>query len=141
MIFRNLDLQGDWSFGQGLSNYIAKNAAISLNIKTRLLSWLNDCFFDMNAGIDWTNRLGSKNQRALLERDLRRVILQSYGVTAIVTFDTVLVGRQFTANYTIDTIFTKNFADTVQNAQILPPTPVAGPAYSDGFSDGFKITG
>ncbi len=141
MIFRNLDKNGDWSFGQGLSNYISRNAAIGLNVKTRLLSWLNDCFFDMNAGVDWTNRLGSKNQRTLLERDLRRIILQSYGVTAIVTFDTVLVGRLFTANYTIDTIFTKKFSDTVNNAQILPPTPIAGAPYSDGFSDGYEITG
>jgi hypothetical protein len=113
MIFRNLNAQHDWTFGSGLGNYIAANAAIGLNIETRILSWLGDCFFDTTAGIDWANRLGSKNQRALLELDLRRIILQSYGVTGIVTFDTNLTGRLFTANYTVNTIFSQGYSATI----------------------------
>lgn len=113
MIIRNLDSNHDFTFGSGVANYIAGNAGIGLNIETRLLSWFKDCFFDQNAGIDWANRLGSKNQRALLELDLRRIILQSFGVTGIVTFDTVLTGRKFSASYTIDTIFSKNYQNTV----------------------------
>lgn len=113
MIFRNLNANHDWTFGSGLGNYITANAAIGLNIETRLLSWLGDCFFDTTAGIDWANRLGSKNQRALLELDLRRIILQSYGVTGIVSFDTNLTGRNFTANYTVNTIFSQGYSATV----------------------------
>jgi hypothetical protein len=113
MIIRNLDSNGDWTFGQGKQNYLTGNAAIGLNIRTRLLSWVNDCFFDLRAGIDWTNRLGSKNQRSLLEADLRRVILQSYGVTGIVSFDTVLNGRTFSARYSVNTIFSTEFTDSV----------------------------
>lgn len=114
MIFRNLDANGDWEYGQGLSNYIAANAAIGLNIRTRILSWLGDCFFDTAAGIDWLNRLGSKNQQALLELDLRRIILQSYGVTGIVSFSTVLEDRIFRANYSVNTIFSAAYVDSVQ---------------------------
>jgi hypothetical protein len=113
MIIRNLDANGDWTFGSGISNYLTNNAAIGLNIRTRLLSWLNDCFFDMEAGIDWLNRLGSKNQRQLLEADLSRIIVQSYGVTGLVSFDTVLVGRVFTANYSVNTIFSQAYIDSI----------------------------
>lgn len=113
MIFRNLDSNHDWTFGQGQGCYIQQNAAIGLNIETRLLSWVGDCFFDTTAGIDWANRLGSKNQRALLKADLKRIILQSYGVTGIVSFDTNLTGRTFTAHYTVNTIFTTNYRNTV----------------------------
>lgn len=113
MLFRNLDANGDWMFGSGKANYVDLNTAIGLNIRTRLLSWVGDCFFDKQAGIDWTNRLGSKNQRALLELDLRRVILQSEGVTGIVSFDTVLEGRTFTANYTVNTIYSRGYVDSV----------------------------
>lgn len=113
MIFRNLDSNHDFSFGRGLANYINGNAAIGLNIETRILSWVGDCFFDLAAGIDWANRLGSKNQRALLEVDLRRIILQSYGVTGIVSFDTTLTGRLFKASYTVNTIFSTNYSNTV----------------------------
>jgi hypothetical protein len=113
MIFRDLDSNGDWKFGQGLNNYIHDDAAIGLNIKTRLLSWVGDCFFDMNAGVDWANRLGSKNQRALLEADLRRIILQSFGVTGIISFDTEVNVRAFTARYNIQTIFSASYIDSI----------------------------
>ncbi len=113
MIIRNLDANHDFTFGSGLANYIAGNPAIGLNIETRILSWLNDCFFDMNAGIDWVNRLGSKNQRTLLETDLRRMVLQSFGVTGIISFYTTLIGRTFTASYTISTIFSSQYQNTI----------------------------
>ena len=113
MIFRNLDSSGDWLFGQGTSNYISDNPAIGLNIRTRILSWLNDCFFDQEAGIDWLNRLGSKNQRELLELDLRRTILQSFGVTGILEFSSTLTDRQFTANYSVQTIFSQSYQDSI----------------------------
>lgn len=109
MIIRNLDSLGDWSFGNGLSNYLVDNEAIGLNIKTRIFSWLGDCFFDTGAGIDWPNRLGNENQRSLLELDLRRIVLQSYGVTGIVTFNAELVGRKFTTNFSVNTIFSQGY--------------------------------
>ena len=104
MKFRNLDSNDDWCFGQGKSSYVSGDIAIGLNIKTRILSWVGDCFFAMTAGIDWLNRLGAKNQRGILEMDLRRIILQSYGVVGLSSFNTVLNGRALTANYAVNTI-------------------------------------
>lgn len=113
MIFRELDDDHDWTFGKGRENMTSRNQAIGLNIKTRILSWVNDCFFDQKAGIDWVNRLGSKRQRALLELDLRRIVQQSEGVTGILSFDTVLNGRNFDASYTVQTIYSKEFQDSL----------------------------
>ncbi len=113
MIFRNLDSDGDWTFGSGRGNYVSGNAAIGLNIKTRILSWVGDCFFNQGAGIDWVNRLGSKNQRALLELDLRRIILQSFGVTGIISVATVLNNRNFSANYSVNTTFSQEYIDSI----------------------------
>lgn len=114
MKFRNLDNNGDWTFGKGLNNYVERNSAIGLNIKTRILSWLGDCFFDVDAGIDWINRLGSKNQRALLELDLRNQILQAEGVTGILEFSTNLNGRNFTADYSVQTVYSKSYTDSIE---------------------------
>ena len=115
MKIRNLDANGDWTFGQGLSNYISGNAGIGLNISTRIKSWVNDCFFAMNAGIDWKTRLGSKNQKALLEADLKRIILTSYGVTGInsisVSYNSLT--RAFSVDYDISTIFSKSYQQSV----------------------------
>lgn len=113
MIIRSLDINHDWNFGAGAANYLSGVAAIGQNIQTRILSWLNDCFFDTQAGIDWANRLGSKNHQVLLQNDLRRIILQSYGVTEIVNFSTNLTGRAFKVSYTINTIFSQTYAATI----------------------------
>lgn len=114
--FRTLDADGDMTFGKGLNNYSRNNAAIGLDIKTRIKSWVGDCFFDAQAGIDWWNRLGSKGQRALLEQDLRRIILQTEGVTEIVSFSTELVDRRFTASYTVNTVYSEQFTDQIERA-------------------------
>lgn len=66
MLVRSLSSTGDWTFGAGLSNYKSGNLAVAQNIQTRLSSFLGDCFFDTEAGIDWNTFLGgSKNQLAL----------------------------------------------------------------------------
>jgi hypothetical protein len=114
MKFRNLDANGDWTFGNGLANYVGGNAAIGLNIRTRIYSWLGDCFFDQQAGIDWWNRLGSRNQKTLLDMDLRRIIAQSENVTALVSFASVLDGRAYRATYSVNTIYSKSFTDSIQ---------------------------
>lgn len=114
MIFRQLTSNGDWTFGAGKSNFASGDNAIGLNIATRIKSWTNDCFFDQTAGIDWSNRLGSKNQRPLLDTDLRRIILQSFGVTSIIDFDTIVNDRQFIGNYDIKTILSPSFQNTIE---------------------------
>lgn len=115
MLFRQIDQDGDWTFGKGINNYARNNEAISLNIKTRLLSWAGDCFFDLNAGIDWTNRLGNKNQFDLLSLDIRKIILETEGVTGLVRFDTKLLkGRKFDASYTVTTTFSTEFQDNLE---------------------------
>ena len=104
MIIRGLDANGEWLFGRGQQDYARGKEAIILNIKTRLRSFVNDCFFDQEAGIDWLNRLGNNNQREFLEADVQNQILNSFGVTNIVDFDSSLDGRKLTLNYTISTI-------------------------------------
>ena len=114
MIFRNLDDNGDWTFGAGNANYKTFDAAIGLNIKTRLLSWVGDCFFDLTAGIDWSNRIGVLGVKDLLELDIRRIILQSEGVVSLVAFDVNVVGRAFSATYTINTIYGQEFTESFE---------------------------
>ncbi len=65
MITRALDADHDWLFGKGKNDYLVDGPAVNQNIKTRLLSFLGDCFFDINAGVDWFNLLGAKDEPAL----------------------------------------------------------------------------
>lgn len=114
MIFRNLDENHDWTWGSGKANYVSGNAAIGLNIETRILSWVGDCFFDMGCGIDWTNLLGSLGQENMLNLNLRRLILQSYGVTGINSFFVTLnAQRLFKAEYDISTVYSASYKNQI----------------------------
>lgn len=114
MIFRNLDSDGDWAFGKGINDYLFDDEAISLNIRTLLLSWVGDCFFDINAGIDWYNRLGKTNQASLLGADIKRVILLAYGVTSINSIDFDIIDRDFNISFNINTLFSKEYQDSIR---------------------------
>ena len=103
MIIRSIDENGDWVFGKGKSSYKRSDKAIEQNIKTRYLEWVGDCFFNKEAGIDWNGRLDFSS-RDLLELDIRKIILQSEGVTELASLSVELVNRIFKATYTIKTI-------------------------------------
>lgn len=109
MKFRSLSVNGDWIFGGGVGNYATADIAIELNIRTRVLSWLRDCFFAQNAGIDWINRLGSKGEQVLLESDIRRIIIQSFGVTSLDTLNIDLTNRKLSVEYGIKTIYSPSY--------------------------------
>jgi len=114
MKFRNLDSNHDWQFGKGRNNYKENSEAVKLNVKTRLLEWLNDCFFAMDSGIDYINRLGSKGQEELLEQDMRRIILQTEDVSGLNSFSFELIDRNFRASYNLSTIYNESFEDFLE---------------------------
>lgn len=121
MIFRALGTDNDWTFGKGKESYLFNQAAVAQNIRTRLLSFLNDCFFDMNAGVDWFLYFGTpgKNQEIILKS--RAVILQSYGVVSVNSIDLNVnrVTRASVLTYNINTIYTINYSE---NLQVNPNT-------------------
>lgn len=98
-------------FGRGRQDYLQKNEAIGENIQTRLLSFLNDCPFDLQAGIDWFRLLGQKSTRREIELNCKGIISQSEGVVKVNKVEALLTGsRTLTISYNIDTIFTTQFS-------------------------------
>lgn len=121
MIIRKVDANNDWSFGKGLSDYAADEQAIEQNIKTRILSWVGDCFFALPEGVDWRNRLEIGQQTELLE-EVKSIILQSFGVVGINSLTGVFTGstRNFLITYNIQTIFSPSFQSTIiQNSGVV----------------------
>lgn len=117
MLFRQIYATNDWAFGQGRGSYLTGQDALGANIKTRLLFFLNDCFFAMSTGIDWWNLLGTKNPAALnnILIQTRQVIASSEGVVRInsvsVKFNSV--ERNVELTYNIDTIYSRGVTGTV----------------------------
>ncbi len=119
MIFRALGTDNDWTFGKGNENYLRGQDAVAANIRTRLLSFLNNCFFDTNAGVDWILYLGSLNKQDELVLRARVVILQSYGVVSVnsIAFNLNRVTRQGVLTYNINTIYTAQYQENIQVIQ------------------------
>ena len=112
-MFRALDVNSDWSFGNGIGSYVTEEQEIALNAKTRIMSFLGDCFFATDEGIDWWNLLDYRYQDRL-ENAVQDVIKNTPGVTAINSVD-VLVGanRQIRLQYDIQTIYSQSYIDEV----------------------------
>lgn len=118
MIIRALTQTGDWTFGQGVQNYLRDEPAIEENIATRLRSFLNDAFWALDFGIDWYELLGATGPetQAAIVLATRQMIAESYGVVRINSVDAAIdrVTRRLTLNYNIDTIFSRSVTGTVQ---------------------------
>jgi len=97
----------DWTFGKGRQNYLREGDAIAQSVKTRLLSFLGDCFFDTEAGVDWWRLMGGKD-RVSLHAQVRSIILNTEGVMRIRSLDTSYnpANRGIQIRYEIDTLFT-----------------------------------
>lgn len=113
MTFRNLDTNHDWVFGCGRNDYVSDNQEIALNIETRILSFLGDCFFAANEGIDWFNLLDYRYQNRL-ELKVQEVIKDTPGVSAINNVDIMLgANRKIIISYDIQTIFSASYQNEV----------------------------
>ena len=123
MIFRSITALGDWTFGQGVGGYLTEEQAIEANVRTRLLSWKNDCFWAMGDFVDWFARL-DKGQETNLQQELATVILQSYGVVAVtnVSIDLNAQTRNCVITYTMTTIYSQLITQTVN---LTAGTPVS----------------
>lgn len=106
MRVRAIGTDGNWLYGKGQNDYLRNNAAVAQNIQTRLLSFLGNCFFDLEAGIDWFNYLGGKDL-TILQLSLSTVILNTTNVTGLKQLLPVLEPetRLFTVTYQVQTTY------------------------------------
>lgn len=102
----------EWDFGHGLSSYVTGQNAIKQDIECSLYEWENDCYFALNNGINWRERLGQKKQKDLLDNDIINTIQERYGVLAVNDFVSYVTDRSYSCQCEVFTIFTDNFTFT-----------------------------
>lgn len=113
MIIRAL-LAGDSTFGQGRENFLSGQNAVALNIQTRLYSFLRDCFFDIQSGIDWIRFMSVPTKSQEIVLSCRGIILQSYGVVKVNKIEVAVKNRAILISLNINTIFTTNYQYNLQ---------------------------
>lgn len=114
MIFRNLDSDGDWTYGKGVQNFAREQKAIALNIQTLILSWVGDCFFNLQSGIDWKQLL-NYGQQANLNAALQSLLAGAYGVVRLVSADVLFnpTTRNLAASYVVDTVYSQGVRNQI----------------------------
>jgi len=106
---------GDWTFGGGRADYRQRSAAISQSVVTRLRSFLDDWFADVDAGLPWLDMLGAKGNEARVLAEIERTVLETYGVRVITRLRLVKldVNRAAHIELSYKDIFDTDYTDTV----------------------------
>ena len=107
MRVRITDINNDWTFGQSQLNYATKQKAIEYDIIQKIKEWYQDCFFALQNGIAWSVRLGSHNQKDLLDKDLIDTIRSAEGVLEVLNFESVENGRRYISQASVYTIYSE----------------------------------
>lgn len=108
MRYRREDADGDYTFGQGDNTFLINSPeTVAQAVKTRFLLWRGQWFLNLTEGIPWIQSVLGKQSPDGYNLAVRQHILQTPGVSSILSFDVSANSRtrrvSFTA--TIDTIY------------------------------------
>ena len=95
----------EWDFGHSYTSYKKGQAQIEQDITSALLEFTDDAFWALNHGIDWQTRLGSHNQKELLDRDIVNVITNRNGVLSVNDFISNVNDRVYACQCDVYTIY------------------------------------
>lgn len=105
MKVRSVDANNDWEAGKGKSNYKSGLNACAQNIKTRLQSFIGDCFFATEDGLDWFKFMGGKDTIEL-KLAVAATILKTPDVISIEEVSTNTDNkRRITITYSVNTSY------------------------------------
>lgn len=114
MRYRKLDANGDYVLGQGTAFLVNSSAAVAQAVQTRLALFLGEWFVDISDGTPWYSQiLGKRNGRGY-DSAIRQRILQTQGVTSIVSYSSSYNGnsRSLSVTATINTIYGQTTVST-----------------------------
>jgi hypothetical protein len=105
MRVRALDNNWDFKFGKSRQDYTSTSLATAYDVKQKILSWYNDCFFDMQSGIDYKNLLGSKGGKDQIDDSIRKIIAVQPDIVELTYFDSAVVDRKYTLTARFKTVY------------------------------------
>ncbi len=109
MRYRQLDANGDYTFGQGSANFwIDDPEAVAQSIETRLLLWQGEWFLDNTVGMPWAQSVLGYHT-GLYDTIIKSYILATVGVVSIVSYSSVFnpEKRSLTVSGTVLTQYSK----------------------------------
>lgn len=115
MSVRRLDTNHDWTFGRSLANLSTQNEEVSQSVETRLMSFMNDWFLDVDAGLNWWTFLSQKNQQTTMERAIREMVEKTDGVLRLNDLQIYVdKNRKASISITLTTIYNKQILQNIE---------------------------
>jgi hypothetical protein len=108
MRYRQLDPNGDYTFGGGQADfYVNRPEAVAQAVGTRLRLDLGDWFLDTTDGMNWRTGVLGNRTSAIRDSLIRERILNTPGVLSITSYDSSFDGntRQFRVAVALSTIY------------------------------------
>lgn len=106
MRYRQLDANRDMTFGLGGLNFLTNTpATVAQAILTRLLLITGEWFLDVTEGTDYGGAIVGNHSQAEADAEIRRRILGTQGVTALVSYSSTLANRKLTVAALVDTVY------------------------------------
>lgn len=109
MKYRQLDADGDYTFGHGLQNFLTRREAVAQAIKTRLGLLYSEWWEDQEDGLPLFERIltssGSAQNREVVDGIIRDRIEGTKGVLNVTGFESSLENRIYSFTATVDTIY------------------------------------
>lgn len=106
MRYRKLDSSGDCSFGRSALDFISDTPeTVAQAVRTRLLLLRGEWFLDVTDGTPYATEILGANTAQTYDLAIRERILDTQGVTGIVSYESNLADRALTVVATIDTLY------------------------------------
>lgn len=119
MRYRKLTDDGDYSFGQGQSNfYIDSPEAVAQSVETRLALLTGEWFLDVTEGTPFLQEVVGNNTQSLYDAALQSRILTTEGVLEIPEYSSSVEGRHLSVSATINTIFGQAVLDLNKQGEV-----------------------
>lgn len=106
MRYRALDLNGDYTFGRGRSEFLENTPeAVAQAVQTRLRLITGEWFLDQEEGTPYPTKILGYNTATTFDQAIQERILGTAGVDRIVSYSSVVENRNLTVTATISTIY------------------------------------
>ena len=116
MIYRKLDLNGDYSFGQKNNNFLVNSPdAVAQAVKTRLGLIQGEWFLNINEGVPYNTQILGFGNMLKYDFVIQEAVLNTQGVNKLLSYNSQVNTntRKVSIQFEIDTVYGAIKASTI----------------------------
>ena len=106
MMYRMLDENDDWIFGQGLQSFVRDEKAVETGVQVYLRTIQGEVWMDGNVGLPWISMMALKELKPIDLMLIRDYMLSYRGVLGVTDLDVERTeNREIKLKYKLQTVY------------------------------------